>query len=61
MSEYLVDTSQKVYANKFVQEITRCHECLFLANPHDAKWCAKLATHIPSADGFCAWGERRGK
>lgn len=58
MTEYLVDTSKKVYANKFVQEITRCRSCLYLANPPEARWCAKLATYIPDADGYCAWGAK---
>lgn len=38
-----------------------CSECLYCASPNDTLWCAKFGAYRPSEDGFCAWGERRGK
>ena len=36
-----------------------CSECLYCAAPKSTLWCAKFGAYKPSADGFCAWGERR--
>ena len=42
-----------------VADSVTCSECLYCAEPKDTLWCAKFGAYKPSADGFCAWGERR--
>ena len=41
-------------------DATDCRDCRYLASPASERWCAKLAATLPDADGFCAWGERKG-
>lgn len=45
-------------------EIVRCRSCVYFAsNQPETGWCAKFGanTEQDGGDGFCAWGERRGK
>ena len=43
----------------YVADLVTCSECLYCAAPAESLWCAKFGAYRPSADGFCAWGERR--
>ena len=46
------------FARALANPVT-CDECLYCAEPKGTLWCAKFGAYKPSADGFCAWGERR--
>lgn len=42
-------------------EIVRCRDCKhFVTNIHGS-YCKKSITTLSDANGFCAWGERRGE
>ena len=69
MSEYVFDKSEKIFANKFKEEIVRCRAC---ANYYEAenyhpsgnyirRCCKYFDTYNDEVepDGFCAWASRR--
>lgn len=76
MSEYVVDvpdgmsithTSDGMYPTccrelTMCGEVVRCRDCAHMhENPLlDLPLCLFLGVPVPDADGFCAWGERRG-
>ena len=73
MSEYIINDRQLGLIQDFatvcvegekLPRIVRCRSCVYFAsNQPETGWCAKFGanTEQDGGDGFCAWGERRGK
>ena len=45
------------------EEIVRCRDCKYyeLVPEDSGYWCEYWTDRVYRADGFCAWGERRGE
>ena len=42
------------------EEVVRCRDCKFFIKNINGIHCIKSIAILTDADGFCAWGERRG-
>ena len=74
MSECIIDWDKNLVIDTFSknslrEEIVRCRDCKYFdadvyVLPNDENWVYSCVfwgamRHVPSPDGFCAWGERR--
>lgn len=61
MSEYVCcdfDLAEGIDCRE-LEQIVRCRDCKSMQGDSDYYFCMLAARELESADGYCAWAERR--